>query len=499
MKPATNSILGFYGKVASHGDFVSRRLPRTFVDTWDQWLQQGISCSRDQLADTWLDIYLTSPIWRFGLSAGMCGDNGWAGVLIPSVDRVGRYFPFTLAVQLPAQANLLQILFGAGEWFTQAERLALKSLDDKFNLEAFDAQAQELGRVFTDHLEEFPLIHSSPPGGNDAWHFDLTSSEQEHPDWFTLTEHLMRQLLPGYSAWSTAGSDHVGPSLALCKGLPSMHGFSALMDGHWEHWGWQNHQLDLAAKSCSVPKATRVHWSSAQLTHSGNVRSVNEDACLSLPENGLWAVADGMGGHKAGDTASRHIVESLRVIPPPESLDEFIALTKQQLEGVNSALRQTSATRPGSDIIGSTVVVLLARDRKCACLWAGDSRAYLFRNNELKALTRDHSMIDELVRGGFVTPEAAPSHPEANVITRAVGGADELLLDLVTLDARENDVFLLCSDGLTKEVSEDEIAYVLTENDPMLVPEVLVARALDSGGHDNVTVVTVKTETSLTP
>ena len=143
---STASAPGFYGKVPGLGDFVSRRLPRAFIDYWDAWLQSVIATSRMQLGEHWLNTYLSSPLWRFVLSSGHCGTHPWAGVLMPSVDRVGRYFPLTIATSLSAGANPFAAAAAATEWFEEAEALALSALEaDDFDMDDFDAGVQGLG------------------------------------------------------------------------------------------------------------------------------------------------------------------------------------------------------------------------------------------------------------------------------------------------------------------------------------------------------------------
>jgi type VI secretion system protein ImpM len=138
-------LTGFFGKVPSHGDFVSRRLPEAFLRPWDTWLQNGLQHSRERLGERWLEVYLCSPVWRFALAAGVCGDQGWAGVMLPSVDRVGRYFPLTVAVavaseDVPPFARLEQ----DAQWYAQAERLALSTLVEGFTMTAFDSALRAL-------------------------------------------------------------------------------------------------------------------------------------------------------------------------------------------------------------------------------------------------------------------------------------------------------------------------------------------------------------------
>jgi serine/threonine-protein phosphatase Stp1 len=240
-----------------------------------------------------------------------------------------------------------------------------------------------------------------------------------------------------------------------------------------------------------MSKARRFHWSSVDRSHVGMVRKVNEDACLALPELGLWAVADGMGGHEAGEVASGMIVDALAQISADLDWEAFIAAAQQQLRQVNEQLREESNQRYQQRTIGSTVAVLLARENQCACLWAGDSRIYRLRKGQLEQLTRDHSHVQELVDQGLIDPEQAHDHPLGNVITRAVGSAEALEIDVRLIPLQAGDVFLLCSDGLNKMVSDMEIARWLGNTDLQQVVEGLIQLALVRGASDNVTVIAI--------
>ena len=234
-------------------------------------------------------------------------------------------------------------------------------------------------------------------------------------------------------------------------------------------------------------------WSSAGRSHVGMVRAINEDACVALPELGLWAVADGMGGHEAGDVASRLIVETLQQTPPPTDWPSFLNSVRERLSEVNRQLREESAQRYQHRTIGSTVVVLAAYEGQCACLWVGDSRIYRLREGHLQQLTRDHSHVQELVDQGLIAPEEAHRHPLSNVITRAVGSADELCIDEVNHPLRVGDMFLLCSDGLNKTVSDEEIARLLAHSGHNCQEAVkaFIHLALMRDASDNVTTVVV--------
>lgn len=234
-----------------------------------------------------------------------------------------------------------------------------------------------------------------------------------------------------------------------------------------------------------------LHWCSAARTHVGKVRKLNEDACLERPEAGLWAVADGMGGHAAGDFASGAIVEALKQAPPTPDLEARIRQVTSSLDGVNEALCR-EARRRREQVIGSTVAVLLASDdRHAVVLWAGDSRIYRLRGRRLEQLTRDHSHVEELIARGVLKREEAGRHPASNAITRAVGVMEHVEYETRRFDVQDGDVFLLCSDGLYNEVAEDDMARALASGDCTQAADQLLQLALANRARDNITVVVV--------
>ena len=230
------------------------------------------------------------------------------------------------------------------------------------------------------------------------------------------------------------------------------------------------------------------------MTHPGMKRGHNEDALVNRPDLGLWAVADGAGGHSAGEVASGMIAEALEAIPTGLSASELLAEVRLRVKATHTALREEAARRGENVMIASTIVVLMARNEHFACLWAGDSRAYLLRDGDLRQITRDHSLVQEMVDAGLVLPEDAEKHPRANVITRAVGAAmdDEFEMDKISDRLLPGDRFLLCSDGLCKTLSAHDIAILLASSDEVSPPEALIAAALAADASDNVTAVTVE-------
>jgi protein phosphatase len=195
-----------------------------------------------------------------------------------------------------------------------------------------------------------------------------------------------------------------------------------------------------------------------------------------------------MGGHTLGDVASCMVISALDGMAAAPDLPAQAAEVRARLRSVNRQLLTEAAVRE-VQVIGSTVVVLLASGRRCICLWAGDSRIYRHRDGVLEQLSRDHSHVEELVTRGLLSPADAQHHPARNVITRAVGVAESLDLEEVALDLRHGDMFLLCSDGLSNEVSAHEMAGALASRDCRLAAARLVEMALEHGGRDNVSVV----------
>jgi protein phosphatase len=225
-------------------------------------------------------------------------------------------------------------------------------------------------------------------------------------------------------------------------------------------------------------------------THAGQVRSRNEDSHLLRTDAGLWAVADGMGGHEAGDLASQLIVNALDGISEKNSAAELLAETERRIFRANQQIIDMSRQRGGA-VIGSTVAVLLISEDHYACIWAGDSRLYLVTRNTITQISRDHTEVEEMLASRAVSLEEARLWPQ-NVITKAVGVWENPELEIVTGAFEDSDIFILCSDGLTKHVSDDEIMQYVSCRGAQAASSALVDLALERGGVDNVTVVVVR-------
>ena len=234
-------------------------------------------------------------------------------------------------------------------------------------------------------------------------------------------------------------------------------------------------------------------WRSAARTDPGKVRARNEDAFLDCPQHGLWAVADGMGGHEAGDIASQMIVESLADLPAASSFDERVLAVRQCLHWINRRLGQelTVSVAGQARVIGSTVVTLLLDGRRGACVWAGDSRCYLWRGQRLYQLTRDHSLQQQLIDQERMSAEQARGHPSARALTRAVGASASLTLEVLEFEAQPGDVFLLCSDGLYDGLESGGLGHALDLASPGEALQRLFDAALGGSAKDNLTAVVI--------
>ena len=237
--------------------------------------------------------------------------------------------------------------------------------------------------------------------------------------------------------------------------------------------------------------STALSWSSCAISDTGKVRKHNEDSMLERPDIGLWVVADGMGGHAAGDVASQMIVSSLKKVHEGVELNRIVNDIEDRLIEVNKKLIEKANQSTRKTTIGSTVVVLLAYSKYCVYLWAGDSRIYRMRNNQLRQITTDHSQVEMYVERGLISREEAAVHPHANMITRAVGAMDDLFLDMDIQEIQSKDRYLLCSDGLTKHITDFEIEDILKEGSHTETCKTLVDLTLDRGAGDNVTVIVV--------
>ncbi len=233
------------------------------------------------------------------------------------------------------------------------------------------------------------------------------------------------------------------------------------------------------------------------LTHTGKVRTRNEDSILDLQAEGLWVVADGMGGHDAGDYASQSIINHLSDFKKQETLAQCIDLIENKIFAANADIQQHAIKTKvdKTKTCGSTIAGLFIWNTIGIAFWSGDSRLYRYRSN-LQRISEDHSYVEELVKLGQLSADEAESHPAANIILNAIGIRDTTFLDLDYINILDKDTFILCSDGLYKDMNEQELAEII-KKEPLqmeLLATNLLQRSLDAGGSDNISIICIHTQ-----
>lgn len=224
-------------------------------------------------------------------------------------------------------------------------------------------------------------------------------------------------------------------------------------------------------------------------THEGRVRTHNEDGYVARDDGGLWAVADGMGGHEGGEWASGRIVSELGRIDLALGYEDTCEEAVQAVTAANKQILAEGKKRGKS--MGSTLVMLVIEGNRYAVLWAGDSRAYLMRGGKLERLSRDHTQVQEMVTRGLMTAEQAQGHPMGHVLSRAVGVQKEVEIDRVEGEIQPGDIFLLCSDGLHGVVGEEAIGAHFAREAPDRALDQLIDLTLEKGAPDNVTGIAI--------
>jgi type VI secretion system protein ImpM len=240
--PGEGFAVGWYGKIPGTGDFIARRVPASFSEPWDRWLQEAIEGSKQRLGAHWRDAFRCMPAWRFALGPGVVGANAWAGLMVPSVDAVGRYFPLTVACALPsASLDVVVTLLGAGRWYQEIELIALEAIAPGADTAAIDAAIVK---------RRFEARWLAVPEANDAL-MPMRSAKPQmlcvdlaaHTAAVPPLRELAERLREPYSAWLAEPSDLFGRSLLLCENLPAGEQFCAMMNGHWLEHGWQCRSL----------------------------------------------------------------------------------------------------------------------------------------------------------------------------------------------------------------------------------------------------------------
>lgn len=231
----TETQTGLYGKLPAYGDFVSRNLHASFIIPWDEWLQHFISGSREQIGENWLDIYLTSPIWRFVLSPGVIDNNMWAGLMMPSVDRVGRYFPVSLVKPLASNINPVKFMLDQSAWFDTLEQHCLLALNGSIDA---DKLVNAVTGIQPATSENYNATFNLGEMG--AMSLALSSDENAMSTAMPyMLNAMLSSSLSSFSLWQTSGSRLIAPMLFSCQGLPPVGGLASMLDGQWQQRDWK--------------------------------------------------------------------------------------------------------------------------------------------------------------------------------------------------------------------------------------------------------------------
>ena len=235
-----NEHCGLFGKLPQQADFVSHHLHEDFTEYWHSWLQSSMSISREQLGEDWLNYYLTSPIWHFAMSPGICYTHAVTGVIIPSMDEVGRYFPLTLA---HAGNHLVWDAYLNGQdWYDAVEKTLISALDENT---AYTKLVDSLESLETPDFQGLPEYQTQTSlTGFDKSYMIPASDDLDRADMLTgLLDKTYTRLLGNYSLWWTKGSEYVEPCLLVSSNLPAAGQFAAMFDGDWQQWGWSLEQV----------------------------------------------------------------------------------------------------------------------------------------------------------------------------------------------------------------------------------------------------------------
>lgn len=423
---------GYYGKVPTQGDFVTRGFSRGQTNMLDEWLRLCVRESQRMMGRGWLDAFLVAPVWRMAITPGIVGPDGFIGVMMPSVDRAGRYFPLLIGCNLIGQTCNADQMRGLTPWYNAAEELALSTLSQSFTLAEFDEQIKTL-------LLPTSLI----PEGE-------TAPQPKASQWWTAQQNRSVISFPSLPAPETFAESFLAPPPTESPPSNTKPTLPApiVMPTRTPH-------------TASVGSVVLKSPYQAEVT---DVVQINEDKqALSL--------LNAIGRHANARAAVRQAAETIAAIENPFSMSDLIASAKGRLGMANTLLYARSLA--GRDPVAIASVTLLLQAQFFSVLWVGNARAYLFRNGTLSLLTRDHADL------------RLPS-----MVTRAIGAAGQLRLDQVSNDVMTNDRFLLCSGSVTSVLSDADLSEIIASgSDPNHVARAIAQDAMIAGAQKDVSAI----------
>ncbi len=470
------NVIGFTGKIPDKPDFISRYLPSNFLSFWDTWIDQGMSQSQSSLGAQWQERFLIAPVWQFSILPGQLGETGWVGVIIPSMDGVGRYYPLTVASAYPFSHHHFP---EAEVIFERLEGVAISALDEGVSINDLEDLCHQECLSQAETLPHFSHPQKVVP---DRSALSLTLRPGADELQLAISGLASDQILKSPVCFWSSGSPHVQPAVHYLGSLPGPDFFVDLLSESpnikCPHMVFRPERVKRGQSPLprAMPANQKGPWISAARSHPGQ-REINQDAFLQNDLINLWAIADGMGGHEAGERASRLVIEGLNTLAPARHLETTLGRIIRSLNESNQSLQKISEMELGGSVTGSTFVGLVLGGDVSTCIWVGDSRLYRLRSKKLELMMTDHN---------YQTAEGR------TVLARAVGGTLLLDVDTRTGDLLADDQFLLCSDGLYRSVSEPDMARLLEETDLDTAADNLLNLAISQGAKDNVTLIIVR-------
>ncbi|AGS26128.1 type VI secretion system-associated protein (plasmid) [Rhizobium etli] len=436
--------IGFYGKLPSHGDFVSMGLGHSLQSALDAWMQAGLQAAQQELGEDWKRRFRSMPAWRFIIERGLWGPATVAGVLLPSLDRVGRSFPLVIAAQLHGFAEHPRQLYLDDTWFTAAEAIGESSANRDFDINHFTASLKRLRTLRpADLAENEKLRDRASSRGTIWWRID---PEERRAKGFGVSgapepEHFSKLLRDNSPAASPPPETAATPRPIIAK---------------------KHHSLLLRH---------------SHATHPGTRLTANADALLISETPSLFAVADGVGEGNNAAEAGRIAVHVLAETAGQQVIEALVQEVKGKL-GRAHGLLQSAYLSQDREPSAASIVVLATLDENCALLWVGDARCYLLRDGMMRCLTRDHVVIGLRRR-----------------LSRAIGMRGHLTPEVVSGGLQAGDRLLLCSAALPHALPERSIAEILLSADIEKAADILVQEGLIANCRENLSAVVIDVKT----
>ncbi|MEZ2223290.1 type VI secretion system-associated protein TagF [Rhizobium sp. RCC_161_2] len=448
--PGEPDAIGFFGKLPTHGDFVSTALGRRLQSELDQWIQSGLGAMEPTLGQDWRRLFHASPPWRFIVAGGVWSPAAIAGVLLPSKDRVGRSFPLVIAAQLHRFTGHLRDICEDDVWFTAAEALAETSTKADFDMPRFIEGIKRLRLPFANARmrDEIPAPSAGAPGS--LW-WRMTLGSRHGKGFKTAGPPTAQDFLKLVAADKT---ETAPTSIQVPAPPPPVARPPELRES-------------------AIASETLHPIESSYASHPGTRLSLNADALLVSERPRLFALADGIGDGMGAIEAARTATSTLSSVASHESLQALVQDIKGKLGHANSIL-QTKAVSGDRQPPFASIVVATILDREFALVWAGDARCYLLRDGMMRCLTRDHVDIGlkrSVARGLGLKPQFVP----------------DTILDTVL----PGDRLLLCSASLPRSLADRVIAEILIETPIAKAADTLVQEGLIANCRENLSAIVI--------